>query len=348
MKKISLFLLLIVAFSFAPHAATAQKKNSDALPKNPIDTLDTDNPKAKIIIYTNNTWRYYYPDYAALASKPVFMNHWDTQNVFAYRDVHLADIPESMEIELIQNTGDFHIPIGGRILSSYGPRGRRAHKGVDLLLHSYDPVYAAFEGKVRYAAWNSGGYGNLVIIRHPNGLETYYGHLAQMNVLPDDYVIAGQVIGYGGSTGRSRGPHLHFEVRYADLTIDPERIIDFSSGSLRYQTFILERAYFNVSSKKTETLDEDDMTEQIFTNEDGTPVTSEDIIKNIEEVQQETAESAKQETQPDKGNLYHTVRKGDTLYSIARKNNTTVKALCKLNGISESSKLRPGQKIKVR
>ena len=96
---------------------------------------------------------------------------------------------------------------------------------------------------------NTGGFGNLVIVRHPNGLETWHAHLSKLNVQVNEYVKTGQVIGFSGNTGRSRGPHLHFEMRYCDQTFDPEFIIDFPTGCLKYHTFALEKSFFNIHSR---------------------------------------------------------------------------------------------------
>lgn len=324
-------------------SAAAQRKTYELedLPQVPMDTIDTDRPNVKIITYTNNTWRYLHTDYSQRANQEVFQNHWVTNGVFAYRDVNIADVPETMEIELIKNLDDYHPPVLGRVSSRYGPRGRGMHKGIDIGLPVGEPIFATFEGKVRYARYNSGGYGYLVILRHPNGLETYYGHLCKLNVEVNDYVVAGQVIGYGGNTGRSRGPHLHFEVRYADLTFDPERIIDFSTGDLKYHTFVLERGYFNVSSKLTEALEEDDDMDGIFTDKNGAPLTSEEIVNNLEK-----AAAKPRPTVNDA--IYYKVKSGDNLYQIAAKYGTTVGAICRLNGIKSSTPIRPGQRLRVK
>ena len=209
MRRASVWLaMMCVALAVSMPARAQRKYTLEELPERALDTLDTPNPKAKIITYTNNTWRYWFPDYDELVNKEVFLNHWVTNQVFAYRDVNIGDVPESQEITLVESLADYHPPVLGRISSRYGPRGRGMHKGIDISLHTGEPIYATFEGKVRYARYNSGGYGYLVILRHPNGLETYYGHLCKLNVDVNDYVVAGQVIGYGGNTGRSRGAHV--------------------------------------------------------------------------------------------------------------------------------------------
>lgn len=340
-RRVVLSLLWMVVFVAMPLEAQ-RKYNLEELPEIPIDTIDTANPKVKIITFTNNTWKYYIPDYLKLADAEVFTSHWVTNQVFAYKDVKIGDIPETMEIELVESLADYHPPVLGRVSSRYGPRGRGMHKGIDIGLPTGEPIYATFEGKVRYARYNSGGYGYLVILRHPNGLETYYGHLCKLNVDVDDYVVAGQVIGYGGNTGRSRGPHLHFEVRYADLTFDPERIIDFSTGDLKWQNFVLERGYFNVSSKLTEALEEEegDMGD-MFVDKDGNPLSSEEIVDKLEK-----AAAKPKPTVNDA--VYYKVKSGDNLSKIAAKYGTTVGAICRLNGIKSSTPIRIGQRLRVK
>ena len=101
-----------------------------------------------------------------------------------------------------------------------------------------------------------GGYGNCVVIRHPNGLETLYGHLSKINVQPNQPVAAGEVIGLGGSTGNSTGPHLHFECRFLYQTFDPEWILDFSNYSLRTRHLHLDKSYFGIRQpRKGQNLD---------------------------------------------------------------------------------------------
>lgn len=97
---------------------------------------------------------------------------------------------------------------------------RRKHQGVDLAAPAGAPIRAAREGVVRFAG-TSGGYGNLVVVDHGNGLETRYGHCDALSVKPGDVVGAGQAMATVGSTGRSTGPHLHFEVRRGGVAEDP-------------------------------------------------------------------------------------------------------------------------------
>jgi murein DD-endopeptidase MepM/ murein hydrolase activator NlpD len=125
-----------------------------------------------------------------------------------------VSIPSQMPLEKATLTSDF----GMRIHPVLG--GRRAHKGIDLAAPSGTPVYATADGLVGMAQWFS-SYGNYVQIEHGAGLETRFGHLSGYTVRAGDRVTKGQLIGYVGSTGRSTGPHLHYEVRIAGDAVNP-------------------------------------------------------------------------------------------------------------------------------
>lgn len=127
-------------------------------------------------------------------------------------------------------------PFNGVITSYYGWRDKRMHKGIDIDLNKGEPVVSAFDGKVRIAEKNKGGFGNVVIIMHANGLETVYAHLSRIKVKPGQIVLSGQVIGLGGNTGRSRGSHLHFETRYKGYAINPLSFIHYSNNQLYHHS----------------------------------------------------------------------------------------------------------------
>lgn len=112
-------------------------------------------------------------------------------------------------------------PVRGRLSSMFGPRWGTRHEGIDIAVPTGTDVDAFMGGTVVSAGWNSGGYGNLVIIDHGNGLETYYGHNSKILVRAGESVRKGQHIADSGSTGDSTGPHLHFEVRKNDVPVNP-------------------------------------------------------------------------------------------------------------------------------
>jgi murein DD-endopeptidase MepM/ murein hydrolase activator NlpD len=129
----------------------------------------------------------------------------------------------------------YHAPITGVVTSHYGWREGKIHKGIDIDLNKGDKVVAAFSGKVRLAR-AQGGYGNVVIIMHPNGLETVYAHLSRIKVKAGDIVLSGQTVGLGGSTGHSSGSHLHFEIRYQGYALNPGAIVNFNEKKLYHHT----------------------------------------------------------------------------------------------------------------
>jgi len=118
-------------------------------------------------------------------------------------------------------TGKFIRPYYGAVTSRYGYRWGRNHNGIDYGGRTGDPVKAADGGTVTFAGWNSGGYGYMVIINHGNGKETYYAHLSSVGVKNGQKVAQGAVIGKLGNTGRSTGPHLHFEIRINGKPVNP-------------------------------------------------------------------------------------------------------------------------------
>ena len=141
-----------------------------------LDTLDSGNDAVQVVLYSNNTWKYVRNREVAKDST-IFEKYWDTKTLFPYKEVDMSSMPKSVVIDLIDSLTGYHCPYQGSVhpRGKYGPRRRRQHQGVDLPLKTGDPVYATFCGRVRISEYNKGGYGNLVIIRHDNGLETYYG-----------------------------------------------------------------------------------------------------------------------------------------------------------------------------
>ncbi|MCB0790180.1 MAG: peptidoglycan DD-metalloendopeptidase family protein [Flavobacteriales bacterium] len=165
---------------------------------------------------------------------------WNTSSIFAHHDrEELLGAPKRLTISTA--ACDNAMPVCGGINSPFGPRRGRMHYGVDLDLETGDPVVSAFEGMVRISRYNK-SFGNVIVIRHANGLETLYGHLSRRLLQVGDIVQAGDTIGLGGSTGRSTGSHLHFEVRYLGRPIDPSRIFDLRTGELLSSVVDLRRA----------------------------------------------------------------------------------------------------------
>lgn len=167
----------------------------------------------------------------------------------------LEMLPDEINLVLVHDSADFCFPVRGVKSSPYGWRWHRGHHGVDIALRTGEPIHAAFGGTVRVAT-RMGGYGNCIVVRHSNGLETLYGHLSKINVRTGQQVSAGEVIGLGGNTGNSTGPHLHFECRFLYQTFDPEWILDFGSFALRTRRLHLDKSYFGIHQpRKGKSLD---------------------------------------------------------------------------------------------
>ncbi len=131
------------------------------------------------------------------------------------------------------------------VTSEFGfRRGFRHHYGIDLKLNTGDSVFCAFDGMVRIARRGK-AYGNYVVVRHNNGLETVYAHLSKITVNVNQVVKAGDMLGKGGSTGRSTGPHLHYELRYLGVPIPPRELIDFDHYCVKSDTLLLTAQQFN-------------------------------------------------------------------------------------------------------
>lgn len=268
-------------------------------------------------------------------------------------------------------------PWTSRPTSHFGPRRRRFHYGLDLAQPTGEPIYAAFDGVVRISKRNK-SYGNLVILHHANGLETYYAHMSKRLVSAGEQVKSGDIIGLCGNTGRSFGSHLHFEVRYMGNAINPENVIDCSTHDLVSDRLELTSKSFRKvakggsgsgsvggSSTGWYRVRQGDTLEKIA-RRNGTTVRRLCQLNGIKETKilhpgdrlkvsgsasqtkSSQAGQTSQASQAGQAAAIYTVRSGDTLSKIARKYGTTVKKLCQLNGISENSILRVGQKLKVR
>ena len=228
----------------------------------------------------------------------IYNNMWTSDHVNPYK-IPIDSMPDSVRIDC----SHFFVPVPGSVTSVFGPRRYRFHYGTDLRLIVGDSVLSAFSGKVRIIDYEARGYGHYVVIRHDNGLETVYAHLSEVLVKLNQNIKAGELIAYGGNTGHSTGPHLHFEVRYMGNAINPAHMINFDTGKVFSQTYLLtKKASFYYQRE----------------------------VKQLH--------SAK----------YYKVKKHDTLSRIAARNGISLKALCRLNGLKQKAKIKPGMRLRVR
>ena len=199
------------------------------------------------------------------------------------------------------------VPIA-KVISKFGMRRGRMHAGTDIKVYAGDPINAVADGKVRFAKYY-GGYGNIVIIRHHNGLETVYAHLSKILVEVNQDVKKGECIGLGGRTGRATGTHLHFEIRVAGRPVNPESVYNFATGTV-----------CNIGYPKREN------------------------IAQTEEAEEPKPETVRVENHQTR---IHRVASGETLFAIAKKYGVALPSLYKWNDMNKRSRLSIGQKIVV-
>ena len=338
MRGLILAVLLTVSGANPDSLRTAFGKESVPTPASPgtslADTLDTGNPDVKVILYSDHTWRYV-RDGSRVAKNKVFSEDWIENVTNPYYKTTLESLPEKWTLWIVDTLDAYCCPNKTQYSSLFGYRHGRKHQGIDLPYPTGTPVYATFDGKVRVSDW-SGGYGNLVVLRHANGLETFYGHLSERKVKAGEWVHAGDVIGLGGSTGRSSGPHLHFETRYKGFAFDPMWLIDFKTGDLRHRLFTLRKRYFNPNSRYVM---EDDDEEVIAQGDEADRLAAEKKAQEEAAARARAAEAAKQ---------YYVIKSGDTLSKIAARYHTSVNTICRLNGMTVNAKLQIGKRIRVK
>ena len=249
----------------------------------------------------------------------IYTESWNSQAVNPYAGMDVAD---NVRIDV----SEYSMPVPGYITSPYGyrKRFRRQHKGVDLKLHVGDTVRAAFSGKVRLTRYDRRGYGYYVIVRHHNGLETVYGHLSKFLVKPNQDIKVGEPIALGGNTGRSTGPHLHFETRYMGYPINPMAIFDFPNQTTHTDFYTFSKRTYTQARDYSPNANVQYAEKWLKTNKPKNTYSSTGTKKT------------------------HRVRRGDSLGKIASKYGTSVNSLCRLNGISRSTKIQVGKVLRVR
>jgi hypothetical protein len=283
MGKIGLFLIVFSAFGLVKITAGTK------------DTITFDPGNF-------NTCTLSFDDSVSLLPAYDIYCEWDTVTIHPSYHFDPSVFMDTVQLILTgMNSSAFSMPRIGHTNSNYGLRQRNPHFGVDIHLETGDTVLSAFDGMVRIAKRNK-SYGNVVIIRHKNGLETIYAHLSKLLVRTDQYVKAGDVIGLGGNTGHSYGSHLHFEVRYKGEPLDPNELISFDEHKLKGDTVTLSYKSFEFYDR---------------------------YLRQPATVRR-------------KGSLYYTVKKGDTIYAIARRFGKTPAQICRINKISTTMILHVG------
>ena len=275
MRTVCRFLILLSVMLLGVVRTTAQDvMPARVTPVTPMARVEIPNHlNPGLAVDLDNPASYLYPE-------------WSNSYVNNYDNVKLPD-------SVIISMKGYAMPTDSTYITDtfgYRPRRGRQHFGLDIRIKTGDTIRAAFDGKVRISRYERRGYGHYLVIRHPNGLETLYGHLSKKLVGEDDIVHAGDPIGLGGNTGRSTGPHLHFETRILGNAINPAFMFDFPHQRAMTDYYVYEK-----------------------------------------------------NTRP----VYYKVKSGDTLSGIALRNQTSVSSICKLNGITSKSVIKPGQTLRV-
>lgn len=294
---ILIFSLFISVYSIAqqPLTPTIQPLNDSS----ELDSLLNDNDNLEI-------------DSLQTTDETIYKNIWNSTQL-KYPVNTLPDKNDTIIISLFgPDDSTFVMPVQGQFLSKFGMRHGRMHTGTDIRLNLGDTVRSAFEGRVRLAK-RFNGYGNLVLVRHSNGLETIYAHLSKICVKVNDTVKAGDLLGLGGRTGRATCTHLHFETRIFGEPFDSGKYIDFTTFTLRADKIYYKNKQFETDLAKFR---RKAPSSQFLANARG-------------------------------GATKHVIKKGDTLSVIARKYQTSVKRICAANNITAQKTLQIGSVLRI-
>jgi len=221
---------------------------------------------------------------------------------------------------IILNADDFGnmmVPWHGKVISKFGPRHSRMHTGTDVKLQKGDTVRCAFDGIVDIDKSHY-GYGLLVTVNHAHGVTTYYGHLSKILVRKGQSLKAGDVIGLGGQTGRATTTHLHFELRVNGKPMNSQQVFDFENNTFICKTIVPAKPKNTATAKP-----------------------STDVATANPSLQSSSAVASTD-------SITHTIKKGDTLYKLAKTYGTSVNNICSLNGITTRTTLKIGNELKIR
>lgn len=312
----------LMTFSVAQAQNLQSAKNASQMHKN----LLARQQRVKDQIKLEETQRFANDLYEEVEPEPdIYTEGWESGLVNPFKE---SDVPMSKVI----NLKGYVMPVRStRVTSHYGyrPAFGRNHKGVDIGVPMGDTVRAAFSGRVRLTKFERNGFGFYVIVRHENGLETVYGHLSRFLVSPNQTVKAGQPIALSGSTGRSTGPHLHFETRFMGYAINPEAIFDFQNRVTHTDTYTFNKNNYTKSRSYA----------PARRYASALSASSSASYSKGRHVSKRSSDRAARST--------YKVRKGDSLSKIASRNGVTVAQLKKMNGI-KGNNVRSGKVLRVK
>ena len=321
LRKIFIFAVMAVIACTAIQAQNLQSaKNASQMHKNLLARQNRIQDQIKL----EETQKYASELYDEVEPEPdIYTEGWESGLVNPFKD---SDVPMTKVI----NLKGYVMPVRStRVTSHYGyrPAFGRNHKGVDIGVPMGDTVRAAFSGRVRLTKFERNGFGFYVIVRHENGLETVYGHLSRFLVSPNQTVKAGQPIALSGSTGRSTGPHLHFETRFMGYAINPEAIFDFENRVTHTDSYTFNKNNYTQSRRYAPS------------HRYASVRSSGSKVKSSSRSGRHSAKGSSRST--------YKVRKGDSLGKIAARNGVSVAQLKKMNCIT-GNKVQSGKVIRVK
>ncbi|WP_249310218.1 M23 family metallopeptidase [Bacillus sp. FJAT-49736] len=245
-------------------------------------------------------------------------------------------------LDIKTSTENWYFPAKGEISDLFDTRGGH-HKGIDIAGTYKSPVYSVEEGKV-VKSYYSPSYGNVVFVHHENGYETVYAHLSNRMVSEGEHVQKGEIVGLMGNSGESTGTHLHFEIHKGEWTIDKKNAINpfivFGHGELGQLVFALQHDPYGISEVSKPELVEpkkfvfqpfykvEELSIDLNGNQNVYPNFSQVVYQNTHEKQ-----------------VTYIVKKGDTLYDIARKMNISLNSIIDLNNLKNVDLIYPKQKL---
>lgn len=298
----SVFIGLAMFFALATSLAQPESIVLENDHSTPIDPLS---------IETNSSATFISESYQIPAYE-LYNKSWSTEFI-SQENLQIPFSNQQLKIVLTQPNSPFYFPCQGTILQSFSNKAKKQHWGIDIQTNANDPVVACFDGVVRLVR-EFDQYGNVIIIRHYNGLETIYGHLGKVDVKPGQRIQAGELIGTCPAY-HDDDEYLHFETRFFNQPFNPQLFIDKETHRLLSDTLVLT----------PQDMVETSTTQSVATNSSTSNTSATTSAANI-----------------------HVVKEGDTLYKISRQYNISVEKILQLNHLKENSILSLGQKIRIR
>jgi len=254
----------------------------------------------------------------------LYENHWDTLYIRSAK-IEIPFFDNQLKIILVQEENTpFAFPVSGFVSLAYVKNKGKQHTGVDFQVQKKEPVVACFDGVVRIAK-KYAEYGNTVVIRHYNGLETVYAQLDNVCVVTEQKVKAGELIGYVGIANPNKKNALHFETRFFNEFFNPEKVINFSDRKLQGNMLTITPSDFMA-----------------------VPLVKPTHLVHQEQTKPEpTPAKPKQQQQNSSVPVYHTVERGETIFRICTKHGITEQQLRSLNNI-KGDHIELGQKLRVK